>query len=116
MVAPSVKYPEYIVLFQGDNTGPHQDATFLNCVRDHCRGKGWHWEPQAAQMPHMNALDLSVFPCMSCLGVISTRAESVVGFMCWLKIKSGKLLMMCGILTLSLTRGPFGGLFKKIIK
>jgi hypothetical protein len=25
----------------------------------------WHWELQAAQMPQMNALDLSVFPCMS---------------------------------------------------
>jgi hypothetical protein len=24
-----------------------------------------HWEPQVAQMPHMNVLDLSVFPCMS---------------------------------------------------
>ena len=65
MVAPSGKYPGYTVVFQGDNAGPHQDATFLNGVRDHCRGKGWHWEPQAAQMPHMNVLDLSVFPCMS---------------------------------------------------
>ena len=27
--------------------------------------KGYHWEPQAPQMPHLNVLDLSVFPAIS---------------------------------------------------
>jgi hypothetical protein len=27
--------------------------------------KGWKWEPQAAQMPHMNNLDLAFFLMMS---------------------------------------------------
>ena len=30
-----------------------------------CEGEGWHWEPQAPQMPYVNNLDLSVFPMMS---------------------------------------------------
>jgi hypothetical protein len=33
-------------------------------VGDYCTSRGWHWEPQAAQMLHMNLLDLSVFPNM----------------------------------------------------
>ena len=52
-------------MFQGDNAGPHQDAAYVRGVTDYCNQKGWHWEPQAPQMPHMNVLDLSVFPCMS---------------------------------------------------
>jgi hypothetical protein len=32
---------------------------------DYCESKGWRWEPQAPQMPHMNNLDLAVFPKMS---------------------------------------------------
>ena len=65
LVGPGGKYEGYTPIFQGDNAGPHQDQVFLNGVKSHCNSKGWHWEPQAAQMPHMNVLDLSVFPCMS---------------------------------------------------
>eukprot|EP00957_Ditylum_brightwellii_P103552 7889386-Ditylum_brightwellii.AAC.2 len=45
MVSPGENYEGYTPIFQGDNAGPCQDA--------------------AAQMHHMNALDLSVFPAMS---------------------------------------------------
>jgi hypothetical protein len=65
MVGQDGKYAGYTPIFQGDNAGPHQDGKFLNGVKGYCEQKGWHWEPQAAQMPHMNVLDLSVFPCMS---------------------------------------------------
>jgi hypothetical protein len=30
-----------------------------------CEKRGWHWEPQAAQMPYVNNLDLAVFPSIS---------------------------------------------------
>ena len=66
ITAVGQRYHGYRVIFQGDNAGPHQDATFLNGVKEYCNSKqNWYWEPQAAQMPHMNVLDLSVFPCMS---------------------------------------------------
>ena len=50
---------------KGDNAGPHQDSTFFNYVDNYCTQKGWLWHPQAPQMPHMNVLDLAVFPAMS---------------------------------------------------
>ena len=65
LVRPGGKYDGYTVVIQGDNAGPHQDGTFFNGVTDFCHDHGWHWEPQAPQMPHMNNLDLAVFPCMS---------------------------------------------------
>jgi hypothetical protein len=65
MVGVGGKYEGYTPVFQGDNAGPHQDATYVAGVTNYCKEKGWHWEPQAPQMPHMNVLDLSVFPCMS---------------------------------------------------
>ena len=36
-----------------------------NLVDNHCTQRGWSWHPQAPQMPHMNVLDLAVFPAMS---------------------------------------------------
>jgi hypothetical protein len=65
LVAPGGAYEGYTPVFQGDNAGPHEQAGFISYVTGHCASKGWHWEPQAPQMPHMNVLDLSVFPCMS---------------------------------------------------
>jgi hypothetical protein len=67
------KYAGYIPIIQGDNAGPHQDAAFLRGVKWYCETKGWHWEPQAAQMPHMNVLDLSVFPNMSRRHIAESR-------------------------------------------
>ena len=61
LVGPGGKYEGYTPVFQGDNAGPHQNATYVNAVTSYCEAKGWHWEPQAPQMPHMNVLDLSVF-------------------------------------------------------
>ena len=53
-------FKDYIPVFQGDNAGPHIDATYHNFFRDYCREKGWRWDPQAPQMIHMNNLDLTV--------------------------------------------------------
>ena len=65
LVGPGGKYAGYKVIFQGDNAGPHREERFLRAVKEYCREKGWHWEPQAPQMPHANVLDLSVFPALS---------------------------------------------------
>ena len=65
LVGPGDDYEGYVPVLQGDNSGPHQDATFLNFCKDHCEVNEWLWEPQAAQMPHMNNLNLAVFPAMS---------------------------------------------------
>jgi hypothetical protein len=65
LVGSGGKYEGYTPIFQGDNAGPHQEEEYLKYVKDYCSERGWHWEPQAPQMPHMNVLDLSVFPAMS---------------------------------------------------
>ena len=65
LVGPGGKFEGYVPIFQGDNAGPHAETEFVEHVEGYCRDKGWRWEPQAPQMPHMNVLDLSVFPCMS---------------------------------------------------
>jgi hypothetical protein len=53
-------------IVQGDNAGLHSnDGEYLRFVKEYCETKSWHWEPQAPQMPHMNVLDLPVFPAMS---------------------------------------------------
>ena len=64
-MSPGGKYAGYNPIFQGDNSGPHEEDQYLTFVREHCTSKGWHWEPQALHMPHMNVLDLSVYTCMS---------------------------------------------------
>jgi hypothetical protein len=65
LVKDGGRFAGYIPVFQGDNAGPHIDKTYHTYVRDYCKSEGWHWEPQAPQMPHMNNLDLAVFPKMS---------------------------------------------------
>ena len=52
-------------VIQGDNDGTHQDAKFYKYVEKLCKAKKWMWEPQRPQMPHMNVLDLVVFPEIS---------------------------------------------------
>ena len=52
-------------VIQNDNVVPHQDAKLYNYVVKLCRAKQWPWEPQIPQMPHMNVLDLAVFPTVS---------------------------------------------------
>lgn len=51
LVGPGKKYEGYIPVVQGDNAGPHQDASFGRYCKDYCAENGWHWEPQAPQMP-----------------------------------------------------------------
>ena len=59
------KYYGYTPIIQGDNAGLHQDSEYLRTCETYCKKNKWHWEPQAAQMPYMNNLDLAVFPSMS---------------------------------------------------
>lgn len=73
VVLPKVKaitmaggeYEGYIPIIQGDNAGPHQDGEYIEYMTTYCKEMGWHWEPQAPQMPYVNNLDLCVFPMMS---------------------------------------------------
>ena len=65
LVGPGGRYQGYTVVIQGDNAGPHECAIFQRYVKEYCEAQGWHWKPQAPQMPHANVCDLSVFPGMS---------------------------------------------------
>jgi hypothetical protein len=65
LVGPGGAYKGHLPVFQGDSAGPHVDRTFHTFVKDFCKSNGLKWEPQAAQMPHSNNLDLAVFPMMS---------------------------------------------------
>ena len=65
LVGNNGKYEGYIPIIQGDNAGPHQDRAFVAFCKQYCEAKQWTWQPQAPQMPHMNNLDLAVFPSMS---------------------------------------------------
>ena len=59
------RYEGYTPVCQGDSAGPYVEAAFLEFIRTSCEREGWWWEPQAAQMPYINVLDLAVFPCIS---------------------------------------------------
>ena len=65
LVGPGGDYEGYLPVIQGDNAGPHQDATFFRRMTAYCDREEWLWRPQAPQMPYSNCLDLSVFPAMS---------------------------------------------------
>jgi hypothetical protein len=65
IVGHNGEYEGYIPVIQGDNAGPHQDRSLIQFCKQHCESMGWLWRPQAPQMPHMNNLDLAVFPAMS---------------------------------------------------
>jgi hypothetical protein len=65
LVGPGGEYEGYTPIIQGDQAGPHEDAKFRKFCDEYCKEKGFHWIPQAPQMPHMNNLDLAVFPAMS---------------------------------------------------
>ena len=65
LVGVDGKYKGYTPITQVDTDGPHKDAEFKKLVREHCGSKGWYWEPQVPQMPHINVLDLPIFPAMS---------------------------------------------------
>ena len=58
------KYEGYCPIFQGNNARLHHDKLFMKFVKDFCERRGWYWEPQGPQMPHINVLDLAVFPKM----------------------------------------------------
>jgi hypothetical protein len=73
LVSPGGESKGYTPIFQGNNAGPHKDRAYIKFVTEYCTEKGWHWEPQAAQMPHMNVLDLSVFPSMSRRHILKGR-------------------------------------------
>ena len=47
--------------FSGDNTGPHEDATYKWEITKYCEDMGWKWVPQGSQMVHVNVCDHLVF-------------------------------------------------------
>jgi len=59
------QFEGYVPIIQGDQAGPHEEAAFKQAMVEDCTAKGWHWEPQAPQMPHLNVCDLALFPAMS---------------------------------------------------
>ena len=64
-VSEGGEFEGYLPVFQGDSAGPHIDASYHNSVTEYCASQGWCWEPQLPKMPHLNNLDLAVFPEMS---------------------------------------------------
>ena len=66
----------YTPVIQGDQAGPHEEEAFKKFVKEWCEKYKWLWEPQAPQMPHMNVLDLAVFPSMSSRHSKLSRAHS----------------------------------------
>ena len=82
LVCPGGKFEGYQVVFQGDSAGPHIEEGYMRIIQQMCEEEGWWWENQAAQMPHMNVLDLSVFPDMSRRHCALARAS---GGLCVLK-------------------------------
>jgi len=73
LVGPGGLYEGYIPVWQPDGGSAHVEGTregvvvggFMQYITDLMQRKGWLWEPQAAQMPYINACDLFLFPLMS---------------------------------------------------
>lgn len=59
------QFEGYTPIFQGDQAGPHEEVEYKKAMVEACTAKGWLWEPQAPQMPHLNVCDLALFPAMS---------------------------------------------------
>ena len=51
-------------VIQGDHSGPHQDSKLYKYVVNFCKAKKWLCEPQGPHIPHINVLDIYVFPSM----------------------------------------------------
>ena len=58
-------FDKYTVIIQGDQAGPHEEDGFVRFMRSYCSEMGWCFEPQSPQSPHLNNLDLAVFPALS---------------------------------------------------
>ena len=67
LVRPGAQFAGYRVIFQLDNGGPHVKGGFVDAMKAFCarQNPAWAWEPQEAQMPYSNWLDLLVFPLLS---------------------------------------------------
>ena len=65
LVKPGGIFEGYTVIIQGDQAGPHEEDYFVRYMRLGCSKRGWCFEPQSPQSPHLNNLDLAVFPAMS---------------------------------------------------
>ena len=77
LVKPGGQYEGYKVVIQGDRAGLHTDKEFTDYTTSYCATNGYLWEPQAPQMPHMNNLDLAVFPCMSKRHTTNLRQRAI---------------------------------------
>ena len=64
LVAPGGDFEGYLLIFQGNNAGPHICAIFHNYVKEYFTAMGKKWEPQAPQMTQTRNIDLAVFPEM----------------------------------------------------
>jgi hypothetical protein len=64
VTGPGGDYEGYVVIGQSNNASPHCDKEYLDFCQNEYKNRGWHWEPQATQMPHANNLDLAVFLAM----------------------------------------------------
>lgn len=68
IVGPGGEFEGYCPIIQWDNAGPHTDGTLVAFAEQFCAAQQpvpWGWEPQGAQMPFANVLDLLVFPKLS---------------------------------------------------
>ena len=65
IMGPGSAYEGYVVIGQGDNAGPHCNKEYLDFCQQEFDNCGWHWKPQAPQMPHANNLNIAVLPAMS---------------------------------------------------
>ena len=80
-VRPGGDFDGYTPVYQGDHASPHEDRAFLDWVTKACADTGSHWMPQAPRHPHLNVLDLAVFPAMSRRHseLIAGHSQAVVG-------------------------------------
>ena len=92
LVKPGREYAGYVPIIQVDNAGPHQDGDFFSFCKNCCSDNGWHWQPQAPQMPYMNNLDLAVFPSMSRRHNVLLRQSATNGEACCLLPTGAKQL------------------------
>jgi hypothetical protein len=77
LVGPGGRFQGYTVIIQGDQAGPHEEDEFVWYMRLLCVRRGWCFEPQSPQSPHLNNLDLAVFPAMSTRHSILSRKKGL---------------------------------------
>ena len=62
LIGPGGNDEGYQPIGSGDGAGPHVKQKFLNLFQELYAREGCAWEPQAEQIPHINVLNLAIFP------------------------------------------------------